>query len=229
MPLMSLPIPRPYSAITTTLAPVNPGAEPPKTRAKKSKKCSKRKSARNLKVLEKEDSVTTIIGVDEGNVKSSRGLNVHAPEFYPFNVSADTCNDISAAGVETAGPRYVCHPPLPFHCVMEEVDGELWPAGYPRNLCQWGPGQVVVPLLCREANYNVVFVPILAYQAIYNAGEVYLPIIIIYIFFFSDIMTKGKRFDEDLIATFLLLREMKTFIVQHNCGERVDIISSLAD
>ncbi|KAJ3205235.1 hypothetical protein HDU67_008945 [Dinochytrium kinnereticum] len=93
----------------------------------------------------------------------------------PLQSAADTCSNISAEGLEKAGPHYVCHPPLPFHCVMEEVDGELWPAGYPRYLCQWGPAQVVVPLLCREANYNVVFVPILAYQAIFNAGDVYLP------------------------------------------------------
>ncbi|KAJ3202241.1 hypothetical protein HDU67_000686, partial [Dinochytrium kinnereticum] len=69
MPLMSLPIPRADRDIQATLAPKKQEAEPPKTRAKKSKKCLKRQSARKVKVLEKDDSLTTIVGGDEGDDK----------------------------------------------------------------------------------------------------------------------------------------------------------------
>ncbi|KAJ3214562.1 hypothetical protein HDU67_001482 [Dinochytrium kinnereticum] len=111
---------------------------------------------------------------------SSRGLNIHAAEFIPGDPmdslaalisdshaevrqthGSDDFNNIPGPYFE--GPVYSSLPPLPAIPEMVEVEGEMWPTGYPRYLCPYGPKEVVMPFI--DANQNFCYIPRPFYDA----------------------------------------------------------------
>ncbi|KAJ3208716.1 hypothetical protein HDU67_006585 [Dinochytrium kinnereticum] len=100
-----------------------------------------------------------------GSSAAKRGLNVHAAEFIPAAL-ATPASDVQ----QSIGPVYVCHPPIPLHSVVEEIDGEVWPVGYPRYLCHYGPWEVIMPLWSVAHNFALVYVPTVYYDILYQAG-----------------------------------------------------------
>ncbi|KAJ3207858.1 hypothetical protein HDU67_007183 [Dinochytrium kinnereticum] len=93
------------------------------------------------------------------------GLNVHAAKFIPTALATP-----AADAQQSSGPVYVCHPPIPLHSVVEEIDGEVWPVGYPRYLCHYGPWEVIMPLWSVAHNFALVYVPTVYHDILYQAG-----------------------------------------------------------
>ncbi|KAJ3208451.1 hypothetical protein HDU67_006716 [Dinochytrium kinnereticum] len=99
---------------------------------------------------------------DENFSSSKRGRNVHAEEFVPY-ISTDDAEGRESDYLVNEGPVYFFPPPLPGRPEMEEIDGQMWPVGYPRHLCPYGPQQVVMPVL--DINQNFCYIPRVCYDA----------------------------------------------------------------
>ncbi|KAJ3214136.1 hypothetical protein HDU67_002047 [Dinochytrium kinnereticum] len=114
-----------------------------------------------------ENTTKSLVQVEPlaGASAARSGMNVYAAEFIP-GALATPADDIQ----QSTGPVYVCHPPIPLHSVVEEIDGEIWPVGYPRYLCHYGPWEVIMPLLSAAHNLALVYVPTVYHDILYQAG-----------------------------------------------------------